>query len=196
MSLVEGYGQVQYCQREHRTLYDGSGTMVGKLDSSKGTKWPNILGCGHHPFFIVSQNIIDAWSNENLGTFPIHPFHIAPPIPKKLQQKEQPNYYWIDGKELRGALVDFEASGFVGVDFCPECGTRTENRSETFKRQSAKGARFSFVFREGTWNGLNLFTTDISDTLFFCTDAIVECAKKYGHTNFRFVPVEEGFGWA
>jgi hypothetical protein len=50
-------------------------------------------------------------------------------------------------------------------------------------------------FKEGTWNGSNLFTTDIAETHFFCTEVFVECARKYKFTNFRFIPIEEGHGY-
>jgi len=42
------------------------------------------------------------------------------------------------------------------------------------------------------WNGAQLFTTDLSPCVFFCTEAVVDCARKKKLTNFRFVPVEEG----
>ncbi|MBI5303122.1 MAG: hypothetical protein HY868_13385 [Chloroflexi bacterium] len=150
-----------------------------------------MLGCGAFPFLIVSEKTIECWEKDGVGTFPIHKVKIANPLPKKLMETTAPNYFWIDGMELRGALIEFEASGFMGVKFCPECGTRTDNISETFNHQYARGVTFSYVFRENTWNGLNLFTTDISPTAFFCTDLVVECARKYKLTNFRFIPVEE-----
>ena len=86
--------------------------------------------------------------------------------------------------------MDFEASGFVDVRFCAECGTRTDEISATFHRQHS--GVWQYVFRRGTWNGSNVFTTDLSPCRFFCTEAVVDCARKYKLTNFRFIPVEEG----
>ncbi len=193
--LVEGFGLSYYCKREKRSLHYATGEMVAQLEPKKGTKWSDALGCGAFPFLIVSEYVVECWAKEGVGTFPIHEVRIAAPFPKKLSGTTPPRYFWIDGAKLKEALIDFRASGFVGVKFCPECGNRTENISKTFDNQYAKGAKFSYVFRERTWNGLNLFTTDISDTAFFCTEALVECAHKHKFTNFRFIPVEEGHGW-
>ena len=41
----------------------------------------------------------------------------------------------MDGKKIKGALLDFDSSSFVGVDFCSECGTRTNNISENYDKQ-------------------------------------------------------------
>jgi hypothetical protein len=111
-----------------------------------------------------------------------------------LSDKIPAKYFWIDGAKLRGALIDFELSGFVGVKFCPECGTRTDDIEKTYDKQYAQGARFSYVFQGNSWNGLHLFTTDISNTKFFCTERFVACAQKHNFTNFRFIPIEEGDG--
>jgi hypothetical protein len=39
-----------------------------------------------------------------------------------------------------------------------------------------------------------LFTTDLSPTAFFCTNQVVDCARRNRHSNFRFLPVELGAG--
>jgi hypothetical protein len=191
-SLTQGFGVTYVCRTEGRSLSYATGKMVALLERDKGVKWPDVLGCGAFPFLIVSERVKEAWDREEIGAFSMEQVEIAGPLPRKLMGTAPPQYFWIDGARLRGALIDFEASGFVGVRFCPECGTRTDNIPETFRLQYAPGARFSFVFREDTWNGLNLFTTDIADTKFFCTEAVVQCARKHKLTNFRFVPIEDG----
>ena len=191
-SLPQGLGVTYQCKTEGRTLLYATGKMVALLERDKGVKWPDILGCGAFPFLIVSERVKDAWDREGIGAFPMEQIEIAAPLPKKLVGTVPPGYFWIDGARLRGALTDFEASGFVDVHFCPECGARTDNITETSMRRFAQGARWPYVFREDTWNGLNLFTTDISDCKFFCTEAVVECARKYKLTNFRLIPIEDG----
>ena len=91
---------------------------------------------------------------------------------------------------MRGALMDFDASGFVDVRFCPECGTRTDDISATGTRRQS--APYPYAFRLGTWNGDHLFTTDLSPCAFFCTERVLECARKHRLTNFRFTAAEDG----
>jgi hypothetical protein len=187
--LAEGLGEVHYCTLEDRAIQEPVGDLVALLERSKGTKWPDVLGCGDYPLFIVSERTVECWAKERVGTFPAHRVRFASPLPKRLMGTTPPAYFWIDGAKLKGALMDFEASGFVDVSFCPECGTRNENEDETNRRYIEGG--WPYVFRENTWAGLNLFTTDLCDTQFFCTEVVVECARKYKLTNFEFVPIEE-----
>jgi hypothetical protein len=193
-SISKGLELVYYCQHEKRRLHYASGEVEAQLDRYKGTKWPDCLMSGAFPFFIVSERVIKCWEKERIGTFPINEVILTKPLPKQLREAAPPRYFWIDGQKLNGVQMDFEASGFVGVRFCPECGTRSDNITETAKRQMAQDIKSAYVFRENTWNGLHLFTSDISETSFFCTETIVECARKYNLTNFRFIPIEEGLG--
>jgi|GEM_PF-3164412 len=160
------------------------------LDHNKGKKWPDVLGDGSQILLTVSLRVLADWQREGIGPFPVHRAIIKDPYPQKLEGIHPPDYFWLDGKQMLGAKVDFEASGFVDVKFCPECGNRTDNISETDKRQGTK--KYGTIFFAETWNGADLFTTDISDRHFFCTEKIVECAAKYKHSNFRFIPVEWG----
>jgi hypothetical protein len=134
--------------------------------------------------------VIKAWEEEGIGTVPHHGVNIIPPYPNKLAAVPAPAYVWIDGSRIRGALVDFDASGFVDVRFCPECGNRTDDIKATYDRQNSK--RWPFAFIPGSWQGNKIFTTDISPTKFFCTDGVLRCATKHKLTNFRFVRAEDG----
>jgi hypothetical protein len=58
-TLTEGFGLQYYCECEKRNLYYATGKMVAKLSKNKGSKWPDILGCGHYPFMIVSEKVIE-----------------------------------------------------------------------------------------------------------------------------------------
>ncbi len=190
-SLTEGFGTKYECNSGMHIIQYATGKLVGDLDN-RGAKWPDRLGCGHFPFFIVSERVIDAWASEGIGSFPHTEIELTPYRPKKLRDVPPPRYYWIDGEKIRGALIDFEASGFVGNKFCPECGVRTDDVVATGNRQDEKA--WPYVFQESSWNGGNLFTTDISSTVFFCTRAVVDCARQYKFTNMKFIPVEEGSG--
>ena len=190
-TLSEGLIQTYYCKRCDRKINYAEGELRAILDKKKGTKWSDVIGCGHFPFFIVSENVIKAWKQEGITDIPYHKVWIENPLPKRLTGTKPPEYFWIDGKKMKGALLDFDSSGFVGVEFCTECGTRTDNISATYDKQ---WGGFSYFFKKDSWNGTDLFTTDLSETAFFCTEKLVECAIKYRLTNFRFVPIEQGGG--
>jgi hypothetical protein len=191
-SIRSGLQTIASCRSCPRTVERPEGVVEAVLEPREGSEWPDVLGCGAWPLLIVSEQVLSAWQREGVGTFHHWPVAILDPLPKKLVRKASPDYFWIDGAQVRGASLDFDASGFVGVRFCPECSTRTDDIAATYDRQHAQV--WPLVFRPGTWNGSNLFTTDISEAKFFCTDKVVECAAKHRLTNFRFIPVEDGAG--
>jgi hypothetical protein len=91
---------------------------------------------------------------------------------------------------MNGAALDYERSGFVGVRRCA-CGKVLYDVARTYDRQQGGQAPYAFV--EGSWHGADMFTTDFSPNLFFCTEKVLQCATAHRLTNFRFVPAERGF---
>lgn len=160
-----------------------------ELEHQQGTYWPDILGNASSKF-IVSESVISAWKSDGISELPSYRINISPPLPTRLENLTPPLYYWLDGKNMRGAKLDFVASGYVGVHFCPDCGSRSEDRRASHKEQRSRVCPYAFV--EGSWNGEHLFTTDLSTAVFFCTEKVLECARKHKFTNFHFTPVEEG----
>ena len=176
------------CPACGRAIRRWSGTVRALLDPTKGAKWPDALGCG--PLHTVSERTLEACAAQGIGPFPSFPLELVRPFPKKLSDSEAPKYFWLDGTRMRDGCLDFEKSGFVDVRFCPECGVRSDNISATHRRQRSRV--WPYVIRPGTWKGSDLFTTDLSDAAFFCTEKLVECARKYRLINSRFTPVEAG----
>lgn len=89
--------------------------------------------------------------------------------------------------------MDFEASGYVDVCFCKVCGNRTDD--PILSRQRREGdPPLPFVFDYDASTKHDLFTTDLSPIVFFCTDRMLETVKKRKLTNIQFFPVEEGGG--
>jgi hypothetical protein len=115
---------------------------------------------------------------------------ITGPTPAGLEPSACPRYLWLDGERLAGAKLDLEASGFVGVQLCARCGVWTCDTSATYKQQSTGVWPYQFI--EGSWSGSDLFTPEYWPTAFFCTDRVLESARRHRLTNFRFVPVGEG----
>jgi len=164
------------CAPEGRQPRRPHGTVeIQRADRS--SELPDTLACDT-PLLLVSQRVLDDWRDAGIGD-----------VPAERVVGLDNDYFRIDGGRMSGAKVDFDASGFVDVRFCAECGTRTDNVTETTKRHYSW--TWPTVIVEGSWTGAHLFTTDISPAAFFCTDLVVECARRGRHTNFRFVPIDE-----
>ena len=166
------------------------GDISVTLEPRKGKEWPDVLGCGAYPFFIVSGRVIEVWGEDGVGAFPHHRVNVLPPLPETLRASPRPEYFWLDGARMLGASLDFEASGFVGVRFCPRCGNRTHDIGATYERQ--RSGTWPYQFVPGTWGGAKVFTTDLSPTMFFCTEDVLHSAARHGLTNFRFLRAEDG----
>ena len=126
------------------------GDLHVRLEPRRGCVWPDTLGCGSGPLLIVSGRVLEAWANENVGVFPVHRVEIVPPLPKRLESIAPPSYFWIDGQRLQGAKMDFDASGFVDVLFCPACGRRTDNIAATSERQPPASSHLHSSRERGT----------------------------------------------
>lgn len=190
-SIVAGLVDMAECPDcESPQSYCADNLQIVLARSRRTREWPDTFGCGAEPLFIVSERVLEAWHEEGIGDFPAGRITILEPLPSKLRGTKPPPYYWLDGKKMQGARLDFDASGFVDVWFCPTCGCRSDDISATYDRQHSEVWPYTFI--EGSWTGANLFTTDLSSAAFFCTERVVECATKHRHTNFRFVPVSEG----
>ncbi len=191
-SIVEGQYKGETCPVCKGTSWPIPGDMTVRLEPKKGVKWPDVLGCGSEPLLIFSGRALEAWEKEGGEALTFHRVEIARPLPKKITE-EPPPYYWLEGKLMLGAQLDFEASGFVDVWFCPRCGRRTDDISATDRKQHS--AVWPITFMPESWRGANLFTTDLSPYAFFCTEFLVDCARKHKLTNFRFIPVEMGYSY-
>jgi hypothetical protein len=104
------------------------------------------------------------------------------PYPRKLEDSSAPEYFRLSG-EL-GARVDFAASGFRVLSTCQFCG-----RIKKDPLSKPTGAQFV----EGSWNGSDIFYTDLSPMAMFCSQLILDLAGTHGWTNCRFVPLDQAY---
>ncbi len=189
--IVAGLNQLPVCPECKGTRTGPTGDIEGILQSDKGTTWPDAIGCGHYPLFIVSSRVISDWRSERIADYVVGgKVTLKRPLPKLLRNSEPPAYFWLNGEKMLGARMDFDASGFVGVRVCSACARRMDNIEATYDRQH--DCVWPYAFVEGSWTGAKLFTTDLSSTQFFCCEEVVRLAGSRRHTNFRFIRVEEG----
>ncbi len=145
----------------------------------KGSKYPDILGCGAYPFLIVSGKVIKAWQEENVSSFHTYIVNIARIKSVKLKELPAPQYYRV---EIDGhCQIYLEASGAKVKKYCLKC-----NHFETIPTLLKK-----FSILSDSWDGNALFRDEnLYPRVSFCTETIVKIATKYRLTNFRFEPME------
>lgn len=166
----------QKCPKCGSVKYYPKGAFDVTLE--KGSKYPDVLGCGAYPFLIVSGNVIEAWQEAGIYCFHTYDVRIVEIKSAKLKNLPLPQYYRV---EIDGScLIDLEASGAEVVKFCPECHylVTTPRILKSFRMVS------------GSWDGSALFRDQIHYPMVsFCTDAIVKVAFQNRLTNFRFEPM-------
>lgn len=165
--------------------------VVLAINGTRARMWPDVLACVADPSFVVSDRFVDAMMRCGIRLILGGRVEIFDPVPNGLVLDLAPSYFWIDGERHMAAKMDFEASGFVRVLFCPECGNRTDDICLTYDRRHSDPPP-PFVFDYDEKSGLDIFTTDIASTFFFCTARVFECARMNRLTNIRFAHTEEG----
>ena len=167
--------------------FRAGGDMRARLDPKRGTQWPDLIGSGARVgAFVASDRFVKALRAEGVRVRLGGRIDFDEPAPKRLSLLEAPDYHWVDGESHRAARMDFEASGYVGVERCAACGRWWEDIKASRPRD------FPVVFDYDASSGEDLFTTDMSPLVFYCTHRVLECAKDNRLTNVAFGPVEEG----
>jgi len=146
-----------------------------------GNQYPDILGCGAYPFLIVSQSVVDAWREAGITSFHSYLVHVdeVRSRSKRLHETQPPRYHRI---EIGGRCeIDLGASGLEVVRYAPECEYLATNPS------LATG----FQMVAGSWDGSPLFRDPLHyPRVSFCTQLVLDLARTYRFTNFRFEPME------
>lgn len=175
----------QVCGRGER--YGALGNVRALLDPRRGTQWPDLIGCGARVgLFVASARFVGSLRSRSVRVELGGRVEFAEPTPDRLSLEEAPDYYWVDGARHRAARMDFEASGYVGVERCSVCGRWWEDIN------ASRPCEHPIVFEFDASSGLDLFTTDMGPQVFYCTDRVLECAKNHRLTNVALRPVEDG----
>ena len=160
--------------------------MRARLDPKRGTQWPDMIGDGHLVWlFIASGRFVEALRTEGIRVELGGCIDFIGTAPKRLSLDDAPDYHWVDPDRHRAAKMDYAASGFVGVTRCASCGRQSYDIKASRPDESPR------VFDYDASSGLDLFTTDMGMG-FYCTERVLECARKYRLTNVAFWPVEQG----
>lgn len=189
--ILEGIaddGECPVCGKQRR---GPNGDIKITMGHENAKIWPDLIACGDYPCFVVSQRFMDAMTQEKIHVYLGGKFLIVGPIPKGLTASSQPKYYWVDGSKHCAAKMNFERSGFVDAKLCPACGSFTYDIPATYACQHAFPPP-AIDFDYDTQRNLELFTTNMSPTAFYCTQKLVSVAKKYKLTNIGFFCTTNG----
>ena len=183
--FTQGVVRREQCRTCTVPRYFPQGDMRARLWEDKGTQWPDLIGTGSLTgLFVSSGRFVEALRSCGVRVELGGRVEFDEPGPKRLPLVEAPEYHWVDGERHLAAKMDFEASGFVGVEYCPECGARGYDVRATKITQ--------YIFDYDATSGLDLFTTDMSRQTFFCTERVFECVRAHKPTNVRITRVEDG----
>lgn len=168
-----------------------SGDLQVRLGKTRARLWPDLLGCGDYPCFVISDRFLTAMKNCGSEVPLGGRIDFVGTNDTGISLDDAPEYFWVDGNQSRAGKMDFEASGYVDVQFCPDCGVRSNDISRTYDRQHADPVPGQ-IFDYDESSGFDLFTTDLAPTAFFCTSRFYGCARKHNLTNIAFRPTEQG----
>lgn len=151
------------------------------IDIEGGEKYPDILLCGSYPLLIVSKKVVEDWKNEGITGFSFYPVGINSVSSESLRKVTPPSYFHIvvQGKSKLN-LVKMEVDI---VEKCPSCGKIKFNKPIWDIDK--------FYIDETTWDGLDLFVSDLFPTMILVTTNVVQSACKNKHTNFEFIKAED-----
>lgn len=177
---------LQLCPGCRRPIGDPEGIIEMQPNADTGVFWPDAAGVGGGVRGLYLTEFMLAGLRRGSAKYgrPI-PARVMQPYPRKLRDSTPPSYFHI-ALEV-GAKLDFESSGFAIRSVCLACGRPIVDPASQPKR---------YKFIEGTWNGADIFCTDLSPTTSFCSNRILELAKLNKWTNLRFVPLDEAYDFS
>lgn len=142
----------------------------------KGKIFPDILGCGAYPLTILSERVLATWSSLGLGSYTAFPLDVI--VEPSSGRPTPPPYYHI--KITGRCELDLQAMGVTITYTCPKCHYNEIEPVFGYPK----------IIKRETWDGSDVFASDIFPMAPLCTSRVVELAKKHKWTNFRFEPMD------
>jgi ankyrin repeat protein len=181
--VISGADQYRECTSCHCRSWVANDLIAMLERSASPKRWPDIIGNGHMVGLrILSERCLEFFEAEGLGALPTKKVTIINP---RGIYTDVPPYYVLIPDEIIGANVDLEKSGFVNARVCPTCKSIEYNYLLSDKKRNSFNY-FPYVI--ANWKGTHIFSIENQTGFVFCTDHVIECARKYHLTNFRFVP--------
>jgi hypothetical protein len=134
---------------------------------------------------------VDNWEANNITGYKKYPAPVIQATGSKIKQRTPPPYYHI---QVTGRCeLDLEAIGIRIVTLCPKCGYGREEFlvDDPHRDQENPFGFFPFVIKEETWDGSDLFVSELFDRHIFCSQKVFDLAGLNRRTNFRFTLPED-----
>src|SRR5438067_748038 len=97
--LVAGAQEGDDCPKCGAGAWKAIGDLHALLEEDhKARSWPDVLGCGAYPLFIVSARVLRTWREEKICEPPVAGVVLVDPLPQHLREIAPPSYFWIDGQ--------------------------------------------------------------------------------------------------
>ena len=163
--------QCEICGDDGAETPGGFDVVVGQ-----GSKYPDILGCGHVPYFILSDRAVETWKRHGITNFDQYRVTVRIAKPKLLRGVTPPTYWRI---EPRGkCAVDLEAKGLIPERWCEE--------HKRYRRKITIHVSKT-VLVPGTWDGSDLFRdVNYSRYVVMCTKRLADICIAEKLLCFRF----------
>ncbi len=139
-----------------------------------GTQYPDILGCGAYPLFIVSENVIKDWEVRAIRGYEKFALSVVKATGKKIKDIVPPSYYHI--KVTGRCNLDLEAMGLEIIQHCPKC---LYTRADPMVHDR-------YIIDAKSWDGTSLFISELFPSKICCTQDVLDLASVNKRTNFRF----------
>jgi len=170
---------IKNCDLCHRgSLYPGR-YPERALDAEveDGTSYPDILGCGSYPFFILSEAMLLHLESCGIESFQSFPLNITRATGSAIKTVNPPQYYHL--KLAVGCELDFPKMGVSVVEHCSKCYyTRVDPSSG-----------FDTVVKGKSLHGYDLFISEFFPCKAICTSRFKDIVEQNHGTNFEFTAI-------
>lgn len=142
-----------------------------------GTSYPDILGCGSYPFFIISEATLLNLKHYGVESFQSFPLNITKATGPTIEAVTPPQYYHL--KISVGCELDLHAMGISVLEHCSKCYFTKVDPSYDF----------DLVVKEKSLRGYDLFISEFFPCVTICTSRFKEIVEQSRGTNFGFTEI-------
>lgn len=146
-----------------------------------GISYPDILGCGSYPFFIISEVTLLLLKHYGVESFQSFPMNVIQATGSTIKTITPPQYHHL--QIAVGCEVDFPAMGASVLEHCPKCFFTRFDSPYNFSYDRP------FVVKESSLRGYDLFISEFLPCIPICTSRLRDIVEQSYGTNFKFIKI-------